>query len=105
MCAGSCALAARGVRLVTEIDMRQFPVLVLLATVAPAAVLAHHGWGSYDASKLMIVEGPIQALSYVNLHGALPAGAPLPARARLAAVVSLAIWLSVAACGRLIAYF
>jgi hypothetical protein len=30
---------------------------------------------------------------------------PLPARVRLAAVLSLAIWLSVAACGRLIAYF
>jgi len=30
---------------------------------------------------------------------------PLPARVRLAAALSLAIWLSVAACGRLIAYF
>ena len=31
--------------------------------------------------------------------------AALPARARWAAALSLAIWLSVAACGRLIAYF
>jgi uncharacterized protein DUF6644 len=30
---------------------------------------------------------------------------PLPARIRLAAVLSLTIWISVAACGRLIAYF
>ena len=29
-----------------------------------------------------------------------PAFAPLPARVRLAACASLAIWLSVAACGR-----
>ncbi len=34
-----------------------------------------------------------------------PAFAPLPARIRLAALASLSIWISVAACGRLIAYF
>jgi hypothetical protein len=34
-----------------------------------------------------------------------PVNTPLPARVRLAAVVSLVIWVSVAACGRLIAYF
>jgi hypothetical protein len=36
---------------------------------------------------------------------AAPALRPLPARIRLAALLSLAIWISVAACGRLIAYF
>ena len=35
----------------------------------------------------------------------LPAFEPLPARVRLAALASLLIWISVAACGRLIAYF
>jgi hypothetical protein len=35
----------------------------------------------------------------------LPAGAPMPAPARIAGLLSLAIWLSVAACGRAIAYF
>jgi hypothetical protein len=34
-----------------------------------------------------------------------PASTPLPTRVRLAAGLSLGIWLSVAACGRLIAYF
>jgi len=34
-----------------------------------------------------------------------PAFAPLPARVRLSGLISLAIWISVAACGRLIAYF
>lgn len=34
-----------------------------------------------------------------------PAFAPLPARVRLSGLLSLAIWISVAACGRLIAYF
>jgi hypothetical protein len=37
--------------------------------------------------------------------GELPVNASLPARARVAAAISLLIWLSVAACGRLIAYF
>jgi hypothetical protein len=36
---------------------------------------------------------------------ALPAGAPMPAAARLSAIVSLFLWLTVAAAGRLIAYF
>jgi hypothetical protein len=35
----------------------------------------------------------------------VPANSPLPQRARVAAVLSIAIWLCVAACGRLIAYF
>jgi hypothetical protein len=35
----------------------------------------------------------------------LPGHDTLPGRARLAAAISLAIWVSVAACGRLIAYF
>jgi hypothetical protein len=34
-----------------------------------------------------------------------PAFVPLPARVRLSALLSLTIWVSVAACGRLIAYF
>jgi hypothetical protein len=54
-----------------ENDMRQFPVLVLLAMAAPAAVLAHHGWGSYDASKPITVEGPIQTTSYTNPHASI----------------------------------
>ncbi|MBV9964250.1 MAG: hypothetical protein JO008_01015, partial [Alphaproteobacteria bacterium] len=35
----------------------------------------------------------------------LPAGAPMPPRARAAGFLSLAIWIAVAACGRAIAYF
>jgi hypothetical protein len=36
---------------------------------------------------------------------ACPPGAPLPRAIRLTAALSLIVWLSVAACGRLIAYF
>ena len=44
-----------------EIDMlRTLGLGFAFSVGAPAAVLAHHGWGSYDASKTVIVEGPIE---------------------------------------------
>jgi hypothetical protein len=49
--------------------MRMYPglaIVALLLLAAPAA--AHHGWGSYDASKTTIVEGAIATLHYVNPH-------------------------------------
>jgi hypothetical protein len=48
----------------------------------------------------LVIAGPV-----VAALGDKGAHAVVPARARLAAILSLAIWLSVAACGRLIAYF
>jgi hypothetical protein len=48
----------------------------------------------------LLLAGPI-----VASLGSTDANTTLPARLRMAAVLSLAIWLSVAACGRLIAYF
>ena len=45
--------------------------LVVFVLAAPAAVLAHHGWGSYDASKAIFVEGPIQTSSYTNPHATI----------------------------------
>jgi Family of unknown function (DUF6152) len=51
--------------------MRRLPAIALLIVAAPAAVLAHHGWGSYDASKLVTVEGPIQTSSYSNPHATI----------------------------------
>jgi hypothetical protein len=52
-------------------NMRRALVLTLLTIAAPAVVLAHHGWGSYDASKMITVEGPIQGSSYVNPHATI----------------------------------
>ncbi|MGE3698296.1 MAG: DUF6152 family protein [Hyphomicrobiaceae bacterium] len=37
----------------------------------PAAVLAHHGWGSYDASKPVTVVGAIETLKYENPHATI----------------------------------
>jgi hypothetical protein len=44
--------------------------LVLLAA-STAAALAHHGWGSYDASKPVTVTGPIATLKYENPHATI----------------------------------
>jgi hypothetical protein len=49
--------------------------LVLVAGSA-AGVLAHHGWGSYDASKPITVTGPIQTLKYENPHALITVKAP-----------------------------
>jgi hypothetical protein len=48
----------------------------------------------------LVIAGPAVA----RMDGAGPQAA-VPARARFAAALSLAIWITVAACGRLIAYF
>ena len=56
--------------------MRRILAIAIVLITAPAAVLAHHGWGSYDASKAIIVEGPIQTSSYTNPHATITVKAP-----------------------------
>ncbi len=56
--------------------MRAKLALAALLLSAPAVVLAHHGWGSFDASKHITVEGPIQTSSYANPHVAVTVKAP-----------------------------
>lgn len=56
--------------------MRPILVIALLLIAAPAAVLAHHGWGSYEAAKTVTVEGPIQTSSYTNPHATITVKAP-----------------------------
>jgi hypothetical protein len=41
---------------------------VALAVVAPPA-FAHHGWSSYDATKVLTVKGPLKAVTWGNPHG------------------------------------
>ena len=38
--------------------------------VVPAAALAHHGWSSYDAEKVIRITGPVTDVSWGNPHGA-----------------------------------
>jgi hypothetical protein len=48
--------------------MRSMLVIALLLVAAPAVVLAHHGWGSYDASKAIVVGGPILTSKFEMPH-------------------------------------
>jgi hypothetical protein len=48
--------------------LRTLSLCVLLTAASAATVLAHHGWGSYDASKPVTVQGPIETSQYQNPH-------------------------------------
>jgi len=124
--------------------LHRFLLGLVLMAISGASVFAHHGWGSYDASKPITVTGSIETSRYENPHATItvkaadkvwtvqvkaalivlglsnafftgravrplldsvPAFVPLPRRVRLSAYFSLGIWVCVAACGRLIAYF
>lgn len=56
--------------------MQRTLALSMLLLAAPAAVLAHHGWGSYDASKPITVVGPIESSKYENPHALITVKAP-----------------------------
>ena len=40
-----------------------------LAMALPAAGFAHHGWSSYDASKVLKITGKFKSVSWANPHG------------------------------------
>lgn len=42
--------------------------MTLLLVVAPAPVLAHHGWSGYDSSTLLTLTGTITDVQYGNPH-------------------------------------
>ena len=94
---------------------RRVAILALLLMAATGFVLfaaeATHvaGNGVFQIKAVLIALGVANALLVARALGPAldetPAFEPLPARVRAAAVLSLAIWVSVAACGRLIAYF
>src|SRR5215468_5470618 len=44
-----------------------FPILMLLT----GAAFAHHGWGSYDATKPVTVAGPIVTSKFENPHATI----------------------------------
>ncbi len=44
---------------------------VTLAVLAPAPLLAHHGWGSYDAAKPVTVAGTIETIKFENPHATM----------------------------------
>jgi hypothetical protein len=44
-------------------------IAVVIALVAAAPALAHHGWSSYDASKELTLDGVIRESGYEHPHG------------------------------------
>lgn len=49
--------------------MRQRLIIALAASLIGAtAALAHHGWGSYDASKKFTIAAPVEHLMWQNPH-------------------------------------
>jgi hypothetical protein len=54
-----------------EAIMQRFGIGVLTASLIASAAVAHHGWGSYDASKVIVLDGPILQSSYEFPHGEL----------------------------------
>ncbi|HKQ27686.1 MAG TPA: DUF6152 family protein [Burkholderiales bacterium] len=43
--------------------------IIVCALAAPSAVLAHHGWSEYDASKILKLSGKIVESGYEHPHG------------------------------------
>lgn len=56
--------------------MHRTLIVASFLLAVPAAVFAHHGWGSYDASRIIVVEGPIETSSYTNPHATITVKAP-----------------------------
>ncbi len=44
-------------------------LVAAMVIAAPAAALAHHGWSSYDASRVITHTAPLTAVSWSNPHG------------------------------------
>ena len=49
--------------------MRFVAVTLIALTCAAAPALAHHGWSSYDASKVLTLDGVIKESGYEHPHG------------------------------------
>ena len=48
--------------------------MMAVALAVPAS--AHHGWGEYDATKLLSLTGTVRAFAYENPHGTLRLATP-----------------------------
>lgn len=51
--------------------MKKPLVILAIAALLTGSAAAHHGWGSYDASKPVTVTGPILTSKYENPHATL----------------------------------
>lgn len=51
--------------------MKRPLIALAIAALFAGTAAAHHGWGSYDASKPVTVTGPILTSKYENPHATL----------------------------------
>lgn len=51
--------------------MTRFALPLAASLLLAGAAAAHHGWGSYDASKPVTVAGPILTSKYENPHATI----------------------------------
>lgn len=51
--------------------MKRILFAAAMAALAGGGATAHHGWGSYDASKPITVTGPIVSSKYENPHATI----------------------------------
>lgn len=49
--------------------MKKILIAAAVATMLPAGLQAHHGWSSYDATKVLNVSGKFKTVSWTNPHG------------------------------------
>jgi hypothetical protein len=43
-------------------------IMSFAAVLSAGTASAHHGWGSYDAARVMTIEAPVEMLSWANPH-------------------------------------
>ncbi|MGE3222683.1 MAG: DUF6152 family protein [Parvibaculaceae bacterium] len=48
--------------------LRQATAICLFVLAATLAASAHHGWGSYDSTKKLTIEAPIEMAAWQNPH-------------------------------------
>ncbi len=48
--------------------IRPFALALAASGLAVGGAFAHHGWGSYDAAKVMTIASPVQHLMWQNPH-------------------------------------
>jgi hypothetical protein len=85
-------------------------MMILTGSVLFAAEATHVAVNPVFQIKLLLIGAALANALIFEFAGsrtlrATPPGGPTPAFARASAVISLALWFSVAAAGRLIAYF
>ena len=102
--------AGRFLRNVRIVAVVAFTAMLATGSVLFAAEASHVARNPVFLTKVGLISAALVNAAVFEVYTgasvrAVPAGQPLPSLAKISAMISLALWLSVAAAGRLIAYF